>query len=110
MNLSEERNYQQQMDTLAALKLSEKNRQLAEKYLDITAPEKEELLRETERQDFSSLTADKRQKSIDYVEHLRKRGKKEELRRYVRFQAAVGGSPAANLCNRDGGNLDSGKE
>ena len=45
MNLSEERNYQKQMDTLDALKLSEKNRQLAEQYLDVAAPENPELLR-----------------------------------------------------------------
>ena len=107
MNLSEERNYQKQMDTLDALKLSGKNRQLAEQYLDVAAPEKPELLKETERQDFSSLTDDKRQKSIDYVEHLRKRGRQEELKRYVHFQSAVGGSTAYYLFNRYGWNLDS---
>ena len=110
MNLSEERNYQKQMDTLDALKLSGKNRQLAEQYLDVAAPEKPELLKETERQDFSSLTDDKRQKSIDYVEHLRKRGRQEELKRYVHFQSAVGGSTAYYLFNRYGWNLDSVKE
>lgn len=110
MNLSEERNYQKQMDTLDALKLSEKNRQLAEQYLDVAAPENPELLKETERQDFSNLTDDKRQKSIDYVEHLRKRGRQEELKRYVHFQSAVGGSTAYYLFNRYGWNLDSVKE
>ena len=110
MNLSEERNRQKQTDTLDALKLSEKNRQLAEEYLDISGPEKPELLSETEHQDFSALTSDKHQKSIDYVEHLRKRAKKEELRRYVRFQTSVGGSTAYYLFNRYGWNLDSVKE
>lgn len=110
MNLSEERNYQKQMDTLDALKLSPKNRPLAEQYLDISAPEKPELLRETERQDFSDLADDKRQKSIDYVEHLRKRSKHEELKRYVCFLSAIGGSTAYYLFNRYGWNLDSVKE
>lgn len=110
MNLSEERNRQKQTDTLDALKLSEKNRKLAEEYLDISGPEKPELLSETEHQDFSALTSDKHQKSIDYVEHLRKRAKKEELRRYVRFQTSVGGSTAYYLFNRYGWNLDSVKE
>ncbi len=110
MNLSEERNYQKQMDTLEALKLSQKNRQLAEEYLDISGPEKIELLGEIEHQDFSGLTSDKQQKSIDYVEHLRKRGKKEELKRYVRFLSAAGGSTAYYLFNRYGWNLDSVKE
>ena len=67
MNLSDERNYQKLMDTLDALKLSEKNRKLAEEYLDTGSPERLELLKQTERQDFSTLADPDRQKSIDYV-------------------------------------------
>ena len=107
MNLSDERNYQKLMDTLDALKLSEKNRRLAEEYLDTGSPERPELLKHTERQDFSTLSDPERQKSIDYVEHLRKRNKKEELGRYVRFQASAGGSTAFYIFNRYGWNLNS---
>lgn len=107
MNLSDERNYQKLMDTLDALKLSEKNRKLAEEYLDTGSPEHTELLKQTERQDFSALGEAERQKSIDYVEHLRKRNKKEELGRYVRFQASAGGSTAFYIFNRYGWNLNS---
>lgn len=110
MNLSDERNYQKLMDTLDALKLSEKNRKLAEEYLDVSNPEQAELLGQTERQDFSARSDTERQKSIDYVEHLRKRNKREELSRYVRFQASVGGSTAFYIFNRYGWNLNAIKE
>ncbi len=110
MNLSDERNYQKLMDTLDALSLTEKNRKTAEAYLDTGSPEQKELLEQVEQQDFSNLRDEQRQKSINYVEHLRKRNKKEELKRYVQFQAAAGGSTAYYVFNRYGWSLSSVKE
>ena len=100
MNLSEERNYQKLLDTLEALGLTEKNRKLAETYFAQGTGEQPELLKKAELQDFSGLAPEKKKKSIDYVEHLKKRKKTEELARYVHFAAAVGGSTASYLLSQ----------
>ena len=92
MNLSEERNYQKLMETLEAMELSEENRRLAEQYLDMSMPERRELLKEAKRQDFSRLDEQKQYKVKLYGEHLQKRGKTQELERFVRLSAAIGGS------------------
>ncbi len=100
MNLNEERNYQKLLDTLEALELTEKNRKLSEAYFAQGTEEQPELLAQAELQDFSGLAPEKKKKSIDYVEHLKKRKKTEELARYVRFAAAVGGSTASYLLSQ----------
>ena len=105
MNLSEERNYQKLLDTLEALGLTEKNRKLAETYFAQGTGEQPELLKKAELQDFSGLAPEKKKKSIDYVEHLKKRKKTEELARYVHFAAAVGGSTASYLLSQYNWNL-----
>ena len=105
MNLSEERNYQKLLDTLEALGLTEKNRKLAEAYFAQGTGEQPELLKKAELQDFSGLAPEKKKKSIDYVEHLKKRKKTEELARYVHFAAAVGGSTASYLLSQYNWNL-----
>ncbi len=97
MNLSEERNYQKLADTLEELELSEANRQLAQAYFEPGSQEKPELLKKAERQDFSVLPREKQVKSVVYAEHLKKRARTEDLGRYVRFAAAVGGSTACYL-------------
>ena len=94
MNLSEERNYKMLLDTLEAMELSEANQQLAEQYLDAAKEEDRTLLAKTERQDFSRLAKEKCRKCVDYVEHCLKRNRKEEMGRFVRFAASVGGSTA----------------
>lgn len=94
MNLREERNYQKLLNTLDAMELSEENHQLAEQYLDMTKEEERTLLAHAEHQDFSGLAQEKCKKCIDYTEHCTKRGRREELGRFVRFAAAVGGSTA----------------
>lgn len=94
MNLSEERSYQKRMDTLDLMGLTEQNRLLAEQYLDINEPEDRALLQKVEHQDFSVLDQEKRRKCNEYVEHLRKRGRMDELGRFVRFAAQAGGSTA----------------
>lgn len=106
MNLSEERNYQKLLETLDAMELSEENHQLAEQYLDVTKEEDRALLEKAERQDFSGLAQEKCRKCIDYVEHCTKRGKKEELGRFVRLAAAVGGSTAYYVLVSYGWNLN----
>ncbi|MDE7239869.1 MAG: hypothetical protein K2N41_09185, partial [Lachnospiraceae bacterium] len=106
MNLSEERNYQKRMDTLDLMGLSEQNRILAEQYLDMTGPENRALLEKAEHQDFSVLDQEKRRKCNEYVEHLRKRGRMDEVGRYVRFAAAVGGSTAYYVLLTYGWNLN----
>ena len=92
MNLNEERNYQRLLEVLDTLELNETNRKLAEQYMDINQPENKELLKNAVRQDFSDLNDTK--ESIAYLDHLYKRKRIEELGRYARFMAAVGGSTA----------------
>ena len=107
MNLNEERNYQKLMDVLEALGLSEKNQAAAEEYFapEAADDQRERALRRMELQDFSELPQDKRKKSSDYVEHLKRRKRTEELSRYVRFAAAAGGSTAYYLLCSYGWNL-----
>ncbi|MBD5466622.1 MAG: DUF4132 domain-containing protein [Lachnospiraceae bacterium] len=110
MNLSEERNYQKRMDTLDLMGLTEQNRILAEQYLDMTGPENRELLEKAEHQDFSVLDQEKRRKCNEYAEHLKKRGRMDEVGRYVRFAAAVGGSTAYYVLLTYGWNLNAYQE
>lgn len=92
MNLKDERNYQKLLETLEVLQLSEENQKLAEEYLDMTEPENGELLKKAGRQDYSRLDRNKVGKCREYAMHLRKRGRTDELSRFVRFVTAVGGS------------------
>ena len=94
MNLNEERNYQKLMDALDALRLSEENRKTADIYFSQSEGKEAEILKQVKPQDLSELPEEDQNKSISYIEHLKKRGKKEELSRYVRFVAAAGGSTA----------------
>lgn len=110
MNFKDERNYQKLLETLENLQLSEENQKLAEEYLDMTAPENRELLQKARRQDLSQLDRNKVGKCRDYMGHLRKRGRTEELSRFVRFVAAVSGSTAYFAFILYGWNTDSIKE
>ena len=94
MNLSEERNYQKLLDTLAAMGLSEGNRQLAERYFEPGTDENEALLSQAERENFYQLPEEDRRKCWDYAAHLKKRGSRDALARFVHFAAAAGGSTA----------------
>ena len=107
MNLNEERNYQRLLNTLDVMKLSETNFKLAEQYLDVTQPENRELLDGAQPQDFSDLAKEHTAKCIDYIDHCTKRGRKEEVGRFVRFAAAVGGSTAYYVLVSWGWNLNS---
>lgn len=110
MNLKGERDYQKLWEALEELQLSGENRELAEQYLDMTASENRELLKDAKRQDFSRLDRNKTGKCRDYLAHLKKRGRTEELSRYVRFVTAVGGSTAYFVFICYGWNVDSIKE
>lgn len=92
MNLSDERNYQKMVELLDSLDLTEKNRQLAEKYLDMDQPEDRMLLSQVEKQNLAKLAKDNCRKSVNYLDHCQKRSRLEEKERYVRFMAAVGGA------------------
>lgn len=92
MNTNEEMNYQRLLEVLDGLELSEKNRRLAEQYLEPGQTGGDEILAEAERQDFTKLQKENHFKSYSYVEHCRKRSRTEELTRYIRFITAIGGS------------------
>lgn len=106
MNLNEERNYQRLLDTLDAMGLEDENRKLAEEYFDIMKGENKELLFKVKHQDFSVLDDKKREICAKYAEHCRKRNRIEELGRFVKFAAAVGGSTSYYVLISYGWNLD----
>lgn len=100
MNLNEERNYQKLMGALDAMGLDGENRRIAEEYFQPGSQENTEILSRIKRQDFYKLPEEARIKCADYAEHLKKRGRGEELARYVRFAAAAGGSTACYVLTR----------
>ena len=95
MNLENERNYQKLMEVLDSLELTENNRKLAERYLDMSKEEDQALLSQVEHQDFTRLKS--MTEGNEYVNHLQKRNRLEEYGRYVRFTAAVGGATAQKV-------------
>lgn len=92
MNLREERNYQMRMEVLQVIGLAEANQKIAEDYLDMEKEERRELLEKVERQNFAILTKEQKVKSVDYVDHLKKRKQDAERERYMRLMFAIGGS------------------
>ncbi len=106
MNLSEERGRQKLLEVLELLELSDKNRILAEKYLELDTEENRELLAGAEPQDFSRLGKEVFDKCRGYKSHCQKRNRKEELERFVRFTAAVGGSTAYYVLVSYGWNIN----
>lgn len=105
MNLKEERDHQKLAETLEALELSKENDLLAKQYLDMSVPENRELLAGVQKQNFSGLDKQKAQKSRDYLAHLTKRRRMQEIERYVRFTAAAGGATAYYVLFSYGWNL-----
>ena len=94
MNLNKERSRQKLQDVLESVELTDKNSRLAEQYLDVDLEEDRELLAGAEPQDFSELRQEVRDKCREYKSYCLKRNLKEELGRFVRFAASVGGSTA----------------
>ncbi len=100
MKLNEERSYEKLMEILDGLDLTEENRQLAAKYFHPAEAENPALLEKAVLQDFSGLAEENQRKSASYVEQCAKRKRTEEMGRYIRFTAAVGGSTAYYLLSR----------
>jgi len=90
---------------LKLLELSPKNWKLAEAYLDMSAPEKPELLKEVERQDFYKLELDTL-KSVYNMLGGFKRTKPQLAVRFVRFAAEAGGMTARRILAYYGWNSD----
>lgn len=93
-------------DALDKLELTEKNRQLAEKYLDLSEAERPELLDEAERQDFSELKMDVHYDLYyHFLEPMKKRN--EELAgRFLRLIVKIGGTTAQDTVSYYGYSMD----
>lgn len=95
-------------DALDSLKLTEKNRELADRYLEPSAEESPKLLKEAEYQDFSLFTDLERQAAYTWCRELGDLAgerEREQFTRYVRFAAAVGGASACYVLIQ-GRNMD----
>lgn len=106
MNLGEERSRQELMSTLELMNLSSENDALAGRYLDPDVPEDRELLGQAKPQDFSKLGTEAKNQCRKYLGHCLKRNRRDDLGRYVRFAAAVGGSTAYYVLVQYGWNLN----
>lgn len=110
MSLNELKNNQKLMDVLDGLGLSAENRKIAEAYFDGSGEADGTLLSRLTMQDLSQLPEKERTKSVEYVIHLRKRGRNQELARYIKFIVSAGGSTANRLMVRYGWNLNEVRE
>lgn len=79
-------------EALEALGLTEKNKELAKCFLASSEHEEVNLLKKAEKQNFYEVEKVSLQKSTDYVKYCEKERFTEELGRFMRFAAAVGGS------------------
>ena len=102
MNLNEEKKYQMRQEAYEEIGLTEKNKEIAEEYLDMEQEERKELLEQVEKQSFTDLTNEQRMKSVNYLEYLEKRKKEPEMDRYMRLMFAVGGSTCEKVISRWG--------
>ncbi len=100
MNLKNNHLTQLLTDALDSLKLTEKNRRIAEPYLesaqgaDSSADGTSDSLEQVEEQDFALLGVSGQEACLDWCQALRDEKEEELLGRYVQFVAAVGGSSA----------------
>lgn len=93
MRIDEEQGQQRLWEVLDALELSEKNQEIAKKYLDWEQPGYDGLLVEVEHQDFSELKQDMAV-AREYKSYCLKREQKGQYGRLVKFVAAIGGATA----------------
>lgn len=105
MNLGEERSRQELVRALELLQLTPKNDALSKIYLELDSAEDPALLGGAELQDFSELGKEATGQCRKYINHCLKRNRQEELGRFVRFTAAVGGSTAYYILVNYGWNL-----
>lgn len=102
MRLGEEQGQEKLEKLLDVLELTEKNREIAEKYLSWDQPGFEGLLEQVERQDFSKLEKTDLSAEWEYRSYCQKRNYKEPYGRFVKFAAAVGGATAYYVVVRHG--------
>lgn len=92
-------------EALQLLKLTPKNMELAEKYLDLSEPEDQELLKEAEQQDFTELEAGQQQSVFTTLGSF-KRNNEPLARRLIRFLAQVGGATSRKILSYYGWSSD----
>lgn len=97
MNTKDQKRYDMLEGLLPKLMLSEKNKSIAETYLEEEGSMEDAFLDQAEPQDFTKLTDKVWEESRSYVAYCQKTVRKESLERYTRFVAAVGGSTAYYL-------------
>lgn len=88
-----------QKSLLGRMHLSKENEQIAKLYLDMDCKEDLALLEKVKHQDISSMFP--LNGNAEYLKWLQRRKKTEELARYVRFIAEVGGSTACYVLMND---------
>ncbi len=103
MNLKDDRMEKTLSEALDALMLSQKNRRLAEEYLEQPEGTDEGLLKETEYQEFSQFTETERAACFAWCKELRELAGAEALvLRYAKFVTAVGKSSAYYVLVKNG--------
>lgn len=91
--------------TLQLLKLTPKNMELAEKYLDMSEQEDKELLKDAEHQDFTELETDSHESVYNSLSFFK--GNNAALaERLIRFLAEVGGATSRRMLSYHGWNRD----
>lgn len=93
MILREQEEMKRFREALSYLNLTEKNKEIAERYFDLEEAENQELLKEVEHQDFTELDGNTRRNLYNFVDYIKSR-KKELCDRYTRFVAEIGGTTA----------------
>lgn len=84
---------------LGRMHLSKENEQIAKSYLDMDCKEDSALLEKVKHQDLSSMFP--LNGNAEYLKWLQRKNRTEELARYVRFIAEVGGSTACYVLMND---------
>ena len=99
--------YQERLqNALDSLELTEHNRQLADRYLDLSEPEDPKLLEDAETQDFCRLDKSIR-RGIYYSFLVDTKKEKEELAgRFIRLVVRIGGATARQMISGNGYQVD----
>ncbi len=99
--------YQERLqNALDSLELTEHNRQLADRYLDLSEPEDPKLLEDAETQDFCRLDKSVR-RGVYYSFLVDTKKEKEELAgRFIRLVVRIGGATARQMISGNGYQVD----
>lgn len=101
MNLKDDQVSRLLSDALDSVKLTEKNRRLAEQYLEQSETADDEILKQTEYQDFAGLAEMERHACRTLCKELRELADQELAFRYAKFMAAVGKASACYVLMKD---------